>query len=61
MLNDDEQFPLGEHANLLPLHFQLFRLEKFRDETILRAKQQDASVHQIVLKYFKRLDSISER
>ena len=47
--------------NLLYIHYHVFRLEEFRDATMQKAKSQGASVLQIVTKYFKRLDLLSEK
>jgi exocyst complex component 3 len=61
LLEMDATQPLGDAPNLLLIHYQLFRLEKFKDEAILKAKQQGTQVLQIVTRYFKRLDALSDR
>jgi exocyst complex component 3 len=61
LLEQDCKDPLGPAANLLQIHFNLYRLEEFRDSTLYRAKLQGPSVVPIVQNYFKKLDSISEK
>lgn len=60
LIERDSKEPLGEAPNLLLIHHELFRLEEFKDQTLLKAKSQGPAVMQIVTRFFKKLDALSE-
>lgn len=47
------------HA-LLVIHYQLFQLEKFKDETLYGVRNEGPALIQIVAKYFRHLDQLSQ-
>ncbi|CAB4432178.1 unnamed protein product [Rhizophagus irregularis] len=61
MIDNEKQNILGPAESLLFIHYQLFRLQEFRDITMYQANI--SSQDDVVLtlkKYFKRLDEVSE-
>ena len=50
--------PFAPQPNLLPCHFQLLRLEAFRNETLHQAKKGAAEDLATVREYFGRLDKV---
>ncbi|KAI3658132.1 hypothetical protein MP638_001595 [Amoeboaphelidium occidentale] len=52
---------LGEAPQLLFIHMELYRLEEFREESLHKAKSQGPAVLSVVSKYFRKLDTVSEK
>jgi exocyst complex component 3 len=52
---------LGPNDSLLQIHYDLFKLERFRDESLFRAKSQGATVYSVVSKHFQKLDLLSDQ
>ena len=50
--------PFSPQPNLLPCHFQLLRLEAFRNETLHQAKKGTKEDLATVKEYFERLDKV---
>ncbi|CAG8468448.1 12461_t:CDS:2 [Ambispora gerdemannii] len=59
MLDYDKQNVLGTAKNLLPIHFQLYRLEEFRESSMNQAKSCSQDVIETLKHYFERLDEFS--
>ena len=61
MLEIEKQNILGPAENLLFIHYQLFRLQEFRDITMYQANISSQDDVVLTLKqYFKRLDEVSK-
>ncbi|KAH9839956.1 exocyst complex component sec6 [Rhodofomes roseus] len=60
MLTADSQDILGPAPNLLRAHYQIRRLESFRNETMHMAKKSSADVRNTLRKQFERLDGLIE-
>jgi len=59
LLNDSTRDgPLAPQPNLLPCHFQLLRLEAFRNETLHQAKKGTSEDLITVKAYFEKLDKV---
>lgn len=59
LLNDSTRYgPLAPQPNLLPCHFQLLRLEAFRNETLHQAKKGTSEDLITVKAYFEKLDKV---
>ena len=61
LIDLDAKDLLDEAPNMLLIHHQLYRLEEFRDLTLHKSKAQGPAVMQVITKYFKKLDALSER
>ncbi|KAI3649313.1 hypothetical protein MP228_005832, partial [Amoeboaphelidium protococcarum] len=61
MIRVESENILGPADSLLQIHYELYKLEEFRDITVHQAKTQGPTVINIINKYFKRLDSLSEQ
>ncbi|CAG8551125.1 12287_t:CDS:1 [Ambispora leptoticha] len=59
MLDHDKQTILGPAENLLFIHYQLFRLEEFRESSMYQAKSCSHDVIETLKNYFERLDEFS--
>ncbi|KZT64484.1 exocyst complex component Sec6 [Daedalea quercina L-15889] len=60
MLTADSQDILGPAPNLLRAHYQIRRLESFRNETMHMAKKSSADVRNTLKQQFERLDGLIE-
>lgn len=60
MLTADSQDILGPAPNLLRAHYQIRRLESFRNETMHMAKKSSADVRNTLKRHFERLDGLIE-
>ena len=58
MLATDSQELVGPAPNLLPIHFQINRLEAFRNQTMHQAKQASAASRQKLVRVFERLSQL---
>ncbi|KAF8547481.1 exocyst complex component Sec6 [Imleria badia] len=58
MLATDSQQLLGPAPNLLQIHFQINRLEAFRNQTMHQAKQASAASRQKLVRIFERLSQL---
>ncbi|CAG8613834.1 9265_t:CDS:2 [Dentiscutata heterogama] len=60
LLQQDKQNIMGPAENLLFIHYQLFRLQEFRDNTMHQAKNTSQDdVILILEQYFRKLDELS--
>ncbi|KIJ65127.1 hypothetical protein HYDPIDRAFT_88792 [Hydnomerulius pinastri MD-312] len=60
MLAADSQEIIGPAPNLLPTHFQINRLEAFRNQTMHQAKKASAASRQKLTRIFERLSRLIE-
>ncbi|KZT07502.1 exocyst complex component sec6 [Laetiporus sulphureus 93-53] len=60
MLEADCQDILGPAPNLLRIHYQINRLEAFRNQTMHQAKKSSAHTRATLAKYFERLNRLIE-
>lgn len=60
MLEEDSQDILGPASNLLVIHYQLNRLEDFRNQTMHQAKKASASSRATLTRWFERLTTFIE-
>ena len=58
MLATDSQELIGPAPNLLHIHFQINRLEAFRNQTMHQAKQASAASRQKLVRVFERLSQL---
>ncbi|EPQ29853.1 uncharacterized protein PFL1_02526 [Pseudozyma flocculosa PF-1] len=58
MLSESQEDPMGPAPNLLPLHFHLSELERFRNETFQIARSCSADVRSTVAEFFAPLDGL---
>lgn len=58
MLATDSQQLVGPAPNLLQIHFQINRLEGFRNQTMHQAKQASATSRQKLVRIFERLTQL---
>jgi hypothetical protein len=58
MLLDDSDNILGPAPNLLRIHYQINRLEAFRNQTMHQAKQSSKEVRATLTRYFDRLNRL---
>jgi hypothetical protein len=58
MLATDSQELVGPAPNLLSIHFQINRLEAFRNQTMHQAKQASAASRQKLVRVFERLSQL---
>ena len=58
MLEEDSQNILGPAPNLLRMHFQINRLEGFRNTTMHQAKKASKDVRATLTRYFDRLNRL---
>lgn len=60
MLEADSQDILGPAPNLLRIHYQINRLEAFRNQSMHQAKKSSADSRQTLTRYFERLSRLIE-
>ena len=60
LIDEDSSHLLGEAPNLLLIHHDLFHLEEFKDRTLRSVESEGPAVVQVVTKYFRRLDQVSD-
>lgn len=58
MLSDDSEDILGPAPNLLRIHYQINRLEAFRNQTMHQAKKSSKEVRATLTRYFDRLNRL---
>lgn len=58
MLARDSENILGPAPNLLRIHFQINRLEAFRNTTMHQAKKSSKDVRATLIRYFDRLSKL---
>lgn len=60
ILAADSENLIGPAPNLLPMHFQINRLEAFRNQTMHQAKQASVASRQKLIRIFERLSKLIE-
>lgn len=60
MLVEDSDDILGPAPSLLRIHFQLNRLEAFRNQTMHQAKKSSADTRNTLTRWFERLTNLIE-
>ncbi|KAI6024087.1 exocyst complex component Sec6-domain-containing protein [Pisolithus microcarpus] len=60
VLSADSENLIGPAPNLLSMHFQINRLEAFRNQTMHQAKQASAASRQKLIRIFERLSKLIE-
>ncbi|KAH7914806.1 exocyst complex component Sec6-domain-containing protein [Hygrophoropsis aurantiaca] len=60
LLASDSRDILGPAPNLLPIHFQINKLEAFRNQTMHQAKKASPSSRQKLTRIFERLNKLSD-
>ena len=58
MLDSDSSNILGPAPNLLRIHYQITRLEEFRNQTMHQAKKLSSDTKNILNRYFARLTKL---
>lgn len=58
MLVEDSEDILGPAPNLLRIHYQINRLEAFRNQTMHQAKESKKEIRATLTRYFDRLNKL---